>query len=392
MWYDLLIVAILVITAARGAMKGFVWQLAAIGSLVLCFLFATPLSLALAPAIGVDPPLNRWIALLVIYSLFAAVAFGAARMLREGIEKAKFVEYDRHLGAVFGLLKGVVISLVLTFFAVTLSDTARAHIMESKSGYAAAIIMDGLHPVMPAELHAVLEPYIHQLDRPDMDLKHSHHGDSDEHLHGDPFGSTPRDDAPGDDPFARDRQPANREPVRRADADRVWAFAASLIGKTNEEIRTSVLDFVAATTPEQRAALIEQLGLAIPDLARIIAPTSRPTGTTTAGGSSSELRVQRDRLLSEIAEVYSDSANARQAMIADVQRLLTGVPDQVVVAVLRDWESDLLSLDPSGDPDPETSIATPLDVRIVRQLAAARVPLSSLGGSLQERLRGVERR
>ena len=121
MWYDLLILAIIIFAAIRGAMKGFVWQLATIAALVLCFLFATPLSLALAPAIGVQPPLNRWIALAVIYALFSLLAFGGARMLREGIEKAKFVEYDRHLGSVFGLLKGVVIALVLTFFAVTLS-------------------------------------------------------------------------------------------------------------------------------------------------------------------------------------------------------------------------------------------------------------------------------
>ena len=168
MYYDLLVLAILVIAVIRGAMKGFVWQLAVIGALVSFFLFAETASLAIAPLIDVEPPLNRWIAMLIIYLALSFVAFRVARGLRSWIEKAKFQEYDRHLGALFGLVKGVTFALVLTFFVVTISESQREKILHSYSGHAAALIMDRLHPVMPEELHDVLEPYIHQLDRPGL--------------------------------------------------------------------------------------------------------------------------------------------------------------------------------------------------------------------------------
>ena len=106
MWFDLLIVGILIYAVWKGASKGVVWQLAAIAALVLCFAFAESLSLQLAPLINVKPPLNRWIAMLVIYIAFSFISFTLARSLKTAIDSLKFNEFDRHLGAVLGLLKG----------------------------------------------------------------------------------------------------------------------------------------------------------------------------------------------------------------------------------------------------------------------------------------------
>src|SRR5262245_38343757 len=105
MWYDALMLAILLFTTIRGAAKGMAWQLAAIAALVLCFLFATPLSLVVAPSINLAPPLNRWVAMLAIYLAFSFGCFSIARLLRGWLEELRFTEYDRHLGALFGLLK-----------------------------------------------------------------------------------------------------------------------------------------------------------------------------------------------------------------------------------------------------------------------------------------------
>ena len=104
--FDLFICAMLLFTTIRGAAKGVAWQLAGIGALVLCFMFATPLSLSLAPMIKLAPPLNRWVAMLGIYLVFSFGTFAIARGFRGALEKAKFVEFDRHLGALFGLFKG----------------------------------------------------------------------------------------------------------------------------------------------------------------------------------------------------------------------------------------------------------------------------------------------
>jgi membrane protein required for colicin V production len=357
MWYDLVVLAILLFATIRGAIKGIVWQLAVIAAVVLCFVFSGSLSLAIAPHLGIDPPLNRWVAMFALYVVFAFVSFGVARWLKAWIEKLKFVELDRHLGAVFGLIKGATIALVMTFFVVTLGDrapTVRDTVFNSWSGRAAAIIMDRLHPVMPRELHDTLEPYIHQLDRPGLDLRHSHdprlgqHEDhdspgSDDHPHG-------QGNPAADRTVAGDARPGS-SPIDRADAG---FFADD------------------------------------PLFGNWFAPRPVPAGTMrrpTDAPSPSSLE-ERRRLLRSIGEISSDIPETQQAILADIEAQLSSVSDTVALAVLRDWHADLTSFDHGADPDPGTDLHTTLDVRITRQLAqaaATRPPLSSAPRSADRR-------
>ena len=172
MWYDLLTLVILMYAMFRGAMKGVVWQLATIAALLMCFFFSGTLSAALAPFIRVEPPLNQWIAMLILYLGFSFVSFGIARVAHEMIESMKIEALDRHLGAILGLVKGGMFSLFLTFFLVTLSHAARETIINSESGYVAAVVIDRLDPVIPGDLHALLEPYIRRLDAPEIEREH----------------------------------------------------------------------------------------------------------------------------------------------------------------------------------------------------------------------------
>jgi uncharacterized membrane protein required for colicin V production len=172
MWYDLLTLGILMYAMFRGAMKGIVWQLATIAALLMCFFFSGSLSAAVAPFIRVEPPLNQWIAMFILYLGFSFVSFGVARALHEMIESMRIEALDRHLGAILGLVKGGMFSLFLTFFLVTLSHSARETIISSESGYVAAVVIDRLDPVIPGDLHALLEPYIRRLDAPEIERQH----------------------------------------------------------------------------------------------------------------------------------------------------------------------------------------------------------------------------
>jgi membrane protein required for colicin V production len=196
MWYDLLTLGILMYSMFRGAMKGIVWQLATIAALLMCFFFSGSLSHVIAPFIRVEEPLNKWIAMLVLYLIFSFVSYGAARVLHDAIENMRIEALDRHLGALLGLVKGGMFSLFLTFFLVTLSHSARESIIRSESGYVAAVAIDRLDPVIPGDLHALLEPYLRRLDAPEIEREHREeeyarrHGDD----RDDPFASDDRRD------------------------------------------------------------------------------------------------------------------------------------------------------------------------------------------------------
>lgn len=99
---------------------------------------------------------------------------------------------------------------------------------------------------------------------------------------------------------------------------------------------------------------------------------------------------ERTKLLRDIAAIYSDYPEAQNSLIEEFESTLTGLPDQVVLAALRDWRADLLLN--GGDPDPKTDVTTPLDTRVLRQLELQQVPLNSLGSALQDRMRDAQRR
>jgi uncharacterized membrane protein required for colicin V production len=208
MWYDLLTLGILMYAMFRGAMKGVVWQLATIAALLMCFFFSGSLSHVVAPFIRVEEPLNKWIAMLVLYLGFSFVSFGVARVMHEAIENMRIEALDRHLGALLGLVKGAMFSMFLTFFLVTLSHSARESIINSESGYVAAVAIDRLDPVIPGDLHALLEPYLRRMDPRGIEREHR----------DEEYARRQGDDR--DDPFVDDDRPDDRrDGLDRRDLD-----------------------------------------------------------------------------------------------------------------------------------------------------------------------------
>lgn len=179
-WIDVVVGVVLLIALIRGAVKGLVWQLAAIAAIVLCFAVSGTFSPPIARAIPVDPPLDRWLAMFGLYLASGLLCFGIGWRIRDWLNDHKLKQFDRRLGAVFGLVKGAVFVLVVMFFSVTVSPRVRAAVLGSRSGFVAAVVMDGLHPVMPEEFHDALHPYIHQLDdAASGSVPHSHGHDDD---------------------------------------------------------------------------------------------------------------------------------------------------------------------------------------------------------------------
>ncbi|RMG38411.1 MAG: hypothetical protein D6725_07205, partial [Planctomycetota bacterium] len=163
-WFDLFVAIVLLITTIRGAIRGVFWELATVGAIVLCFAFAQQLSAKISPHVPVGEPLNRWLSLLVLYVGFSFVSFSVARVLSGWAERLRFRAYDRHLGALVGLLKGIVVSVIAICFLVTIIPATRDAVLRSRSGRVAAVILDAVHPALPPEIHEIVHPYLHQLD------------------------------------------------------------------------------------------------------------------------------------------------------------------------------------------------------------------------------------
>jgi len=164
--FDLLVVIVILAGAALGVWKGFAWQLAAIVSLLAGWAVAIPLSKPLAPLFGSTAPFNRFVALAVAYFLVSLGVYVLALVHRKTIEACQMKEWDKHLGGVFGAIKGYLFALMLVFFSITLSGSLRDPVLKTRTGWLMARTMDVLHPVWPPELHDILHPYIHHINKP----------------------------------------------------------------------------------------------------------------------------------------------------------------------------------------------------------------------------------
>jgi membrane protein required for colicin V production len=163
--YDFMMLAVLAFSVLFGAWKGMAWQLASLASLVVSGIVAAHLSGAVAPYFGSQAPWNRCVAMLVLYVLTGVAIWLLFRLVAGLIDRVKLKEFDRQLGALFGAAKGVLWCLVITFFAVTLSEVARQAVLKSHSGYYIAVVTHRAMPILPQELRSAVGKYVEELDR-----------------------------------------------------------------------------------------------------------------------------------------------------------------------------------------------------------------------------------
>ena len=162
--YDLLMVGVLVGLAVLGAWKGVAWQIAALSSLVVSWIVAVRFGKVLAPLISDNEPWNGFIAMLLLYLGTSLAIWSFFRLVKGMIDRVQLKDFDRQMGAMFGLVKGVLWCLLITFFAVTLSETTRQWVLQSKSGYYTALLIQHGTPILPEDVRNVLGKYLKQLD------------------------------------------------------------------------------------------------------------------------------------------------------------------------------------------------------------------------------------
>ncbi|QDT02528.1 Colicin V production protein [Rubripirellula lacrimiformis] len=164
--YDIVMLVVLFGAMLFGAVKGLAWQLASIASILGSYVVALKLREPFSQSISVEPPWNRFLAMLILYVGTALLIWVAFRMVSGSIDRMKLREFDNHIGAIFGLIKGALYCTLITMFAVTLAgDGIREAVVRSKSGNYIAKVLDRSQTVIPPEIHEVISPYLERFDR-----------------------------------------------------------------------------------------------------------------------------------------------------------------------------------------------------------------------------------
>ncbi|MCH2200583.1 MAG: CvpA family protein [Fuerstiella sp.] len=379
-WYDFVILAILAYGVWQGASRGFVMQLAWIVAIVLCFKFADKLAPQIEPLISVESPrLRHWIAMFILYLGFSLGTFLVARSLSGALEKAKFQDFDRQLGGLFGLLKGAILSLVITFFAVTLSDSfsvsLRNTVARSQTGHVACLILDEIAPLIPEDANPVIKQSLAEYKKTHTAVHNEDGGteaspeDFIDHRIGVARSSGGATGQNYDDLGFSDERFGNGFEFRESYDTLLDLLPESMKNRTS---LASLRDRWNHMTAKERDRLLTDLKYQsstekIRLLNRLFAPVRGQGGgaepATEAG------------LLARIADEYQDFEDP-DLMIIRIKQHLDGLPQRIRAAVLEDWYIDLTG---SGrDPDPRTDVDTRIDDRILNQLDQSRESIDRL--------------
>ena len=401
---DIVVLAVLLYCMVKGASRGLLSQLAWVIALLLCFKFSGTLAPAIEPMIGVAPPLKQWIAMLVVYVGLCGVSFVAAGMLSSWMEKARVIDFDKHLGGVLGLIKGVIICMTGLFFAITMSEPMRLIVSKTYSGLATAHILNLSQHVIPMlpehtvpTVQNVIDEFNRRLQPVGDDLNGATPSDADTFGDGAFAGSNGPDNDfdlskyfpdPGTGTDSPKNQPRDRDETIATPS--LQDLLSRVPAQLRRELTQQAMDSLRSSSPEEKQRLLERLGTGLPENAGVVLDEFLRQRTEAGGqGMSPEahpaarLGKTETTLLSEIAGIYSQ----RDDVAANTKRYLAGVPSLVQRRVLEDWHADAIGL--NLDPDPSTDVNTRLDDRIVRQLSKAGILMDRLDRDLRNRLSGA---
>ena len=163
--YDIFMLIVLGGTVLFGFWKGMAWQLASVASIVVSLGVAIHVSPSIATMFGEAEPWNRVIAMLVLFLATSFLIWTIFRLVSGIIDRVRLKEFDRQAGALLGLIKGILYCLIITFFAVNLSESLRQYVLASHSGRYMAILIKKATPILPEQITYYLGQYIEEFDR-----------------------------------------------------------------------------------------------------------------------------------------------------------------------------------------------------------------------------------
>jgi membrane protein required for colicin V production len=160
--YDLVMIGLLAAAAVLGYFKGIVWQLAWIAGIAASSWVAVRFGGPLAPFFGQQAPWNKLIAMLALYLATSLAVWLLFRVVAGFIDAIHLSAFDHQLGLLLGLAKGVLLCVVVTFFAITLAPGYRGQIVASRSGRLVAELIVRADQFLPREVIEAVDPFVRQ--------------------------------------------------------------------------------------------------------------------------------------------------------------------------------------------------------------------------------------
>ncbi|HSA88444.1 MAG TPA: CvpA family protein [Burkholderiales bacterium] len=150
-WIDYTVIAILVLSVAWGAWRGLVHETLSLAGWIMAFVAANLLADPLAESFPANmrPELRVVAAFLLAFIATLVVTTLASALVTKFIRVSVLHSLDRWLGALFGLMRGLVIVVALAMVAGLTSLPRAPDWKQSATGYSLAQTVIQLKPWLP---------------------------------------------------------------------------------------------------------------------------------------------------------------------------------------------------------------------------------------------------
>ncbi|MCP4098364.1 MAG: CvpA family protein [Planctomycetaceae bacterium] len=159
--YDIAMLVIFLGAIFFGYWKGLAWQIASLAALVVSYIVAVNFRDQLAAFLQVEEPWNKIGAMLILFLGTSLVIWAIYSSVSKSLKRNELKGFDRQAGAILGALKGGLLCMVVTMFAVSfLGEDVHETIDHSKFG---PYIEKGIWQVsdfVPDELARFVNPHI----------------------------------------------------------------------------------------------------------------------------------------------------------------------------------------------------------------------------------------
>jgi membrane protein required for colicin V production len=155
---DYWMVAIVLVSAVIGLMRGFLREVVAIVSLLLAIFVAWHFGTYLAPHLGgllADSQVQPWAARAILFVIVLAIGSIAGLFLGHFVRLSMFYVTDRFLGFAFGLLRGIAVIGVLVIICQLLRLDGEPWWRDSLLIPYAERVADGLRALVGEEHHRI---------------------------------------------------------------------------------------------------------------------------------------------------------------------------------------------------------------------------------------------
>ena len=161
-----------------GLVRGFVWQLVRLTTIVAALLlaraFADDVAVSLARHFSVESPADKLLAYFVI--LFGVFVAGTllALMLRKALAALKLQSYDRLFGGLLGAVKGIAIVVVIVLLLTQLKGATALQdsLAQSEAARLTALVVEQVDPLFPESVKQDFRGWIDEIKAriPDVPL------------------------------------------------------------------------------------------------------------------------------------------------------------------------------------------------------------------------------